>query len=369
MLKRTPLYHIHKATGAKLVPFAGWEMPLQYTSIIEEHTYVRQDAGVFDVSHMRAIDLHGKDVIAFLRYLLANDIQKLTTDGQALYGCMLNESAGILDDLITYRINARFYRLVVNAGTTDKDLDWIKTHALGYDVTVTPRDDLAMLAVQGPHAVEKLAPIFPADVFATLQQLSAFHAIEHQDYFIAKTGYTGESGVEILLPNQAAETFWQQLCAQNIHPAGLGARDTLRLEAGLNLYGQDMDESVTPLMSNLAWTVDLKDPTREFVGKAAYVAQKQQGGYRKLVGVVLQEKGVLRNHLKLYRAQDDVDTLGEITSGTFSPSLQQGIGFARIEPLEASTCWVEIRGKRVPLQIIKPPFIKAGRANFDSLRK
>lgn len=364
MLKKTPLNESHKKMGAKMVPFAGWEMPLHYSSIIDEHAQVRQNAGVFDVSHMRAVDVLGSESKSFLRHLLANDVQKLHENGAALYGCMLNEQGGILDDLITYRINQETYRLVVNAATTEKDLDWIQTHALNYKVKIQPRNDLAMLAIQGPKALDKLKMCLSADMHQQVLQLKPFTALEWKSWFIARTGYTGEQGVEIVLPNEDSVAFWERLVEQSIHPIGLGARDTLRLEAGLNLYGQDMDESVTPLESNLAWTVDLKDDARTFVGKAALLQQKKKGLSKQLVGVVLKEKGVLRPHMVVYADESGIDKLGTLTSGSFSPTLGTGIGFAQIKLGNQTACWIEMRGKYMAAQIVKPPFVKSGKPNI-----
>tara|TARA_R110002110_G_scaffold65206_1_gene179891 strand:- start:39457 stop:40572 length:1116 start_codon:yes stop_codon:yes gene_type:complete len=365
MLKRTPLFEQHLALGAKMVPFAGWEMPLQYGSLVEEHHMVRKMAGVFDVSHMRAVDIEGAQASAFLRYLLANNISKLKENGQALYGCMLNHQAKILDDLITYRIKDDYYRIVINAGTTENDLDWIKTNAVSFQVEITPRYDLAMLAIQGPEAFAKLKTLLPQTFYQSIEALRPFKTLMHDNWMVARTGYTGEDGVEILLPNEDATQFWNLLIEAGVAPIGLGARDTLRLEAGLNLYGQDMDDTVTPLTSNLAWTVDTKDVDRDFIGKAAYLQQKDQDAKEKLVGVVLADKGVLRPNMKVYQDQAGTQQIGMLTSGTFSPTLSVGIGFARIHSQEEDTCWVAMRGKTIQAKIIRPPFLKAGKANFD----
>jgi len=365
MLKRTPLFEQHLALGAKMVPFAGWEMPLQYGSLVEEHHMVRKSSGVFDVSHMRAVDIEGVQATEFLRNLLANDIAKLKEDGQALYGCMLNHQAQILDDLITYRIKEDFYRVVVNAGTTESDLDWMQTNAVSFEVKITPRYDLAMLAIQGPEAINKLSGILPPTLGASIEALKPFKTLMYEGWMVARTGYTGEDGVEILLPNEDVTQFWNQLVEAGVAPIGLGARDTLRLEAGLNLYTQDMDDTVTPLDSNLAWTVDVKDENRDFIGKKTYLEQKAQGENKKLVGVVLVDKGVLRPKMKVYQDQAGTQLMGTLTSGTFSPTLSEGIGFARITPQDDTTCWIVIRGKTIQAKIIRPPFLKAGKANFE----
>lgn len=364
MLKKTPLFEQHLEMGAKMVPFAGWEMPLQYGSIVQEHHVVRQSAGVFDVSHMRAVDVIGPEAKPYLQTLLANDVAKCQADGQAIYGCMLNEKGGIKDDLITYRLQEDHYRVVVNAATTDSDVEWMQTQIGSLSVTLTPRFDLAMLAIQGPEAIQKLKGILAENIYSAATALKPFHVTMQDDWMVARTGYTGEDGVEILLPNEQVPALWQQLIQADVAPIGLAARDTLRLEAGLNLYGQDMDESLSPLESNLAWTVDLKDPNRAFIGKDAYTALKEAGPAQKLVGIVLEDKGVLRPKMEVYKDMDCQIRMGHITSGTFAPSLQVGIGFSRIQSDPIETCAVMIRGKAVRAKVVRPPFIKKGQANF-----
>lgn len=367
MLKKTPLNEWHKKQGAKMVPFSGWEMPIQYHSILEEHQQVRQKAGMFDVSHMCAIDIQGSESKAFLRYLLANDIQKLTENGTALYSCLLNEDGGILDDLIVCRLDAYTYRLMVNAGTTEKDIHWIQTQALDYQIILKPRYDLAMLAIQGPLSISKIEKCFPADIYQQIVNLKPFTAIEFESWLITRTGYTGEQGIEVLLPREEIIDFWENLFKQSIMPIGLGARDTLRLEAGFNLYGQDMDEAVTPFDSNLAWTVDFKDEKRDFIGKKALEQQKLMGISKRLVGIVLKDKGILRPQMNVYETTNIDTPLGILTSGSFSPVLNKGIGLARIKMNDGASCWVDIRGKRMPADIIKLPFVKAGKATFNLL--
>lgn len=363
MLKQTPLAGCHDQLGAKRVAFAGWEMPIQYTSIMTEHQAVRQDAGIFDVSHMCAIDIKGDKAQTFLRYLLANDVAKLQ-EQQALYTCMLNENGGILDDLIVYHFNEQYFRLVVNAGTTASDYDWIVTQALPFHLEITLRDDLAMLAIQGPNALRKSAPCFPEVLPQAIQALKPFTFLEQAGIFVARTGYTGEDGIEVLLPKQDCMSFWEAAIAQKITPIGLGARDTLRLEAGLNLYGQDMDLTVTPLEANLAWTVDLSDHARDFIGKQAVLKQKESGQYNRLIALVLERKGVIRSGMLVYAQEADETSIGKVTSGTFSPTLQQGIAFARVAQNNMGRYYVDIRGNRLPMTPIKSPFVKKGRANF-----
>jgi aminomethyltransferase len=354
MSKRTPFFETHVQQGALMVDFGGWNMPLHYGSQIEEHHQVRQDAGVFDVSHMGIVELEGERVQAFLRYLLANNIDKLKTAGRALYSCMLNHEGGVIDDLIVYFISPGHYRLVINAGTTEKDLQWIKKEAVDFSVEVTHRLDLAMLAVQGPQARKKVGMAFP-ELNEQIQMLKPFHFFIRQELLIARTGYTGEDGVEIIFPAAKAPHYWTCLQAQNIYPIGLGARDTLRLEAGLNLYGQDMDETVSPLESNLDWTVAFEPSNRKFIGREALEVQKQKGVERALKGLILLDKGVLRHHQTVWAASEQV---GIITSGSFSPSLKQSIAFARVLSKVKNECSVDIRGKQLKAKIVQPPFMR-----------
>lgn len=360
MGKRTPLYDNHLQANAKMVDFAGWDMPLHYGSQLQEHHQVRQDSGVFDVSHMTIVDLHGHDVAPYLRYLVANNVDRLTP-GKALYTCMLNDNGGVIDDLIVYKITDDFYRLIVNSGTHDKDMAWLQKQIKSFDLTLTERTDLAMLAIQGPKIREKIDALFSAADVQKIKELKPFHAVSVGEYFVARTGYTGEDGFEVILPNDQAPIFWGKILAADIKPAGLGARDTLRLEAGLNLYGSDMDENVSPLESNLAWTVAFEPKDRDFIGRAALEKQLASGVQQRLVGLVLEDQGVLRNHQKVI-----VDGLGEgeITSGSFSPTLSKGIALARVPAAIDGECFVEIRGKNIPAKVIKPPFVRKGEKTF-----
>jgi len=356
---RTPLYDTHVQMGAKLVDFGGWDMPLHYGSQIEEHHRVRRAAGMFDVSHMTIVDLRGDKVRELLRGLLANNIDKLTTPGRALYSCMLNPAGGVIDDLIVYFQDERWFRLVVNAGTTEKDLAWIAQHAAPFGVDVKPRRDLALIAVQGPQAREKVYAALGEALRAGTAQLKPFHAIAVGELFIATTGYTGEDGFEIMLPGKAAVFTWRMLHEAGVAPIGLGARDTLRLEAGMNLYGADMDETVTPLESGLAWTVAWNPLLRDFIGRAALEKQKAQGAPRRLVGLVLEDKGVLRNHQKVIcdRVGD-----GEITSGSFSPTLNKSVALARVPAGAQGRCQVDIRGRFAAARIVEYPFVRHGQS-------
>jgi aminomethyltransferase len=360
--RRTPLYDVHVSLNARTVDFGGWDMPVHYGSQIEEHHAVRRDAGVFDVSHMCVIDLKGPGVRPFLERLIANDVGKLRMPGKALYSCMLNENAGVLDDLIVYYLNESWFRAVVNAGTRDKDLAWIRAHA-GEGVEVIERSDLAMLAVQGPNARQRLVSLLPPDAAQAALALGAFVGRELEGWFIARTGYTGEDGFEVMMPAGDAHRVWHQLNALGVASCGLGARDTLRLEAGMNLYGNDMDETTHPLESGLAWTVALEPKERDFIGRRALEAAKTKGITRKLVGVLLEDRGVLRSHQKVIAA--DVGE-GEMTSGTFSPTLERSIGFARVPSGAGAQVQVDIRGKLLNARVVKPPFVRHGKSQLTA---
>jgi len=340
-----------------MVDFTGWEMPIHYGSQINEHHQVRTDAGMFDVSHMTVVDIRGPQTREFLSFLLANDVARLHQAGKAIYSCMLNGQGTVIDDLITYYIGKDWYRLVVNAATRDKGLAWLERQGGDFSVAITEHHELAMIAVQGPRAREKVLSLLPADDAADAIELTPFTAAHFGDLFIARTGYTGEDGFEISLPAGQAEELWLSLLDSGVAPCGLGARDTLRLEAGMNLYGQDMDENVTPLESALGWTVAMKDE-RKFIGREALEAQKAAGVTRRLVGLVLEGRGILRPHQRVVTATGE----GETTSGGFSPTLQKAIAFARLPVGADETCEVEIRGKLLPARIVKPPFVRNGKA-------
>ena len=360
MTQKTVLNEAHRRLGAKMVDFGGWDMPLHYGSQIEEHHAVRRDCGMFDVSHMCAVDIAGKDARKFLLRLIANNVDRLTEPGKALYSAMLNESGGVVDDLIVYFVRDGQYRVVVNAGTAEKDLAWMGTRLAEWrlEVACIPRRDLAIIAVQGPNAKARVWQALP-ETQAASAPLKPFFGVNVGDYFVATTGYTGESGFEVTLPANEAEALWQKLLEAGVRPIGLGARDTLRLEAGMNLYGQDMDETVSPLDAGLAWTIDMKSPRDgiDFVGKTALLAKPQQ---KQFLGLLLLDKGVLRAHQKVITAHGE----GEITSGTFSPSLQQSIALARL-PLGVTmgdTVSVEIRNKQLTAKVVKPCFARNGKA-------
>jgi aminomethyltransferase len=359
---KTPLYDLHVAQGAKIVDFGGWDMPLHYGSQLEEHHAVRRDAGMFDVSHMAVLDLTGGRCRELLRLLLANDVARLKESGKALYTCMLKPDGGVIDDLIVYLMSDTWYRLVVNAGTRDKDLLWIRARAAEFGVTVLERTDLAMIAVQGPNAREKAAALLaPAQQPAALA-LKPFTGAAFGSWFVARTGYTGEDGFEIMTPATDAAAAWARFREHGVQPAGLGARDTLRLEAGMNLYGSDMDEQHHPLESGLAWTVAFEPADRDFIGRAA-LQKAREAGCDRLVGLLLQERGVLRGHQKVLAA--GVAGEGMVTSGTFSPTLNRSIAFARVPAATGAAVQVEIRGKLHAARVVKPPFVRHGKAMIE----
>ena len=354
-MNKTCLNSQHIKLGGKIVDFGGWEMPLNYGSQIDEHHCVRNDAGMFDVSHMCVVDIKGNSSQDFLRFLIANDVKKLTSKGQALYSCMLNESGGVIDDLIAYYLDDDFYRLVVNAGTTEKDLDWISKQSEKFDVSINHRTDLAMIAVQGPNAISKTYLAIPGteDI---CKNLKPFNAVSVGSLFIARTGYTGEDGFEIILPEKSAEFTWKMLIDTGVKPCGLGARDTLRLEAGMSLYGSEMDDSVSPLECNLSWTVDLNDKDRKFIGKEALESLRSDGVDYTVSGLILKDKGVIRDHQKVITNQGE----GEVTSGSFSPTIGKSIALARLPKESAGECNIEVRNKLLSAKIVKPPFVRNG---------
>jgi aminomethyltransferase len=362
MTRKTPLFDQHVAAGARIVDFGGWDMPLHYGSQKEEHHAVRQHAGVFDVSHMTVVDLSGDRVGEFLRRLLANDVARLTESGKALYTCMVNEQGGVIDDLIVYFIDDTHYRLVVNAATREKDLAWIRKQAEAFGVKVSDRAELAMLAVQGPKARELAAPCIDAEFREAALELKPFHGMYAGEWFVARTGYTGEDGWEIVLPAADAAKLWDRLLAAGVRPCGLGARDTLRLEAAMNLYGNDMDEEISPLEAGLGWTVAWEPADREFIGRAALENLRDDGGARRFVGLLLEDKGVLRDHQRV--VVDGVGE-GEITSGGFSPTIGRSIALARLPAGDYDRAQVDIRGKLLNVRIVKTPFVRNGQIRID----
>ncbi len=352
-MRHTPLYQAHIDANGKMVDFGGWEMPLNYGSQIQEHHHVRTGAGMFDVSHMCAVDIKGAEAKLFLRNLIANDVSKLKTQGKALYSCMLNETGGVIDDLIVYYLDDEYFRMVVNAATTEKDLDWINSQAQKFNVTVEPQDDLAMIAVQGPNARRKVYDAMPG-VEDICSSLKPFNAASVGSLFVARTGYTGEDGFEIMLPKKAAEFTWKMLLDAGVEPCGLGARDTLRLEAGMSLYGSEMNEEVSPLEAALGWTVDMADENRQFVGRRALESLKSDGIKSNVVGLVLEGKGVIRDHQIIKTNAGE----GEVTSGTFSPTIGKAIALARVPSGSEGRCEIQMRNKWVFAKIVRPPFVR-----------
>ena len=363
MGRKTPLYQKHTDAGAKIVDFGGWDMPLHYGSQMDEHHAVRQSAGAFDVSHMTVVDVRGGEAKAFLRRLFANDVVKLATPGKAMYSCMLTDDGGVVDDLIVYHFDDDDYRVVVNAATRDKDLAWIQAQAEAFAVTITERPDTAMVAIQGPAARELAAGALPETLRERSLALKPFSAATDGAWFVARTGYTGEDGFEVVMPAGDGPRFWDGVVAAGVSPCGLGARDTLRLEAGMNLYGTDMDETTSPLESGLGWTIAFEPEDRDFIGRAAVSKMREQSDRRRFVGLVLEARGVLRNHQRV--VVDGVGE-GEITSGGYSPTLGRSIAMARLPAGDYDRAQVDVRGKLLDVRVVKPPFARNGKATIDT---
>ena len=359
MGKQTALYAKHLEANGKIVDFGGWDMPIHYGSQIAEHNAVREHAGMFDVSHMTIVDVRGPDAKAFLQKLLANDVDKLAEVGKALYSGMLNHDGGVIDDLIVYRMEG-WYRTVVNCSTREKDLEWMDKQSRGFDISLTERPELAMVAVQGPQAI-KIVQGIKSEAADLIGRLKIFQGLPHSDWFFARTGYTGEDGLEIMIPENEVAAFWQALTEAGVKPAGLGARDTLRLEAGMNLYGNDMDETISPLQAGMGWTIAWQPADRDFIGREALEQQNAAGVTHVQAGLVFESRGVMRSHQKVI-----VDGVGEgeVTSGTFSPSLQYSIAMARVPVGTGDTCQVEMRGKLVDVRVVKLPFVRNGKKQF-----
>ena len=364
MSAHTPLYESHLESGARMTDFAGWSMPLHYGSQVAEHHQVRRAAGMFDVSHMAVTDLTGAGALGFLQRVFANDAAK-AVPGKAVYGVLLNDAGGIIDDLIVYgRVDGgggeMSYRLVTNAATRQQVMDWLGQCATGHAVSIRERRDLAIVACQGPHALR----LFEAATAIDVADLAPFAALEHGPWLIARTGYTGEDGVEVILPNEQAADLWQRLNAAGVAPTGLAARDTLRLEAGLNLYGEDMDEATTPLESNLAWSVAWAPADRDFIGRESLARQRAAKPEKTLRGIVLEGKGVMRHGNRVITERGT----GVVTSGTFSPTLGYSIALARVPRGSMGPCAVELRSKSTSAQsarIVKPPFVRHGRQVYQ----
>ncbi len=356
-IAKTPLYNAHLSANGKMVDFHHWSLPLHYGSQLSEHKSVRVDAGIFDVSHMTIVDILGAGGRHFLRKLLTNDIDTLPYSGRALYSCMCNEHGGIIDDLIVYQRASDSFRLVLNSATYAQDLAWLQHQSQGYSVGLQQRKELAIVAIQGPNALQKTVPVLNAAQQDALSTLQPFECVDCDNWFIARTGYTGEDGLEIILPAADSLILWDKLLDAGVQPCGLAARDSLRLEAGLMLYGQDMDLSTNPLESSLAWTVKFQPDDRDFIGKGALLAARQRGVARKLVGLILDEKGVMRTGQKVRTSAG----VGLITSGTYSAQLNKSIALARFPTTDATTAFIDVRGKEYPVRIGPTRFIKQGK--------
>jgi aminomethyltransferase len=359
-LRQTPLHAWHVARQAKMVDFGGWSMPLHYGSQIEEHVAVREGVGLFDVSHMQVLDLEGASARPFLRYLVANDVDKLKIAGKALYSCMLNPEGGVIDDLIIYYFSENFFRIVVNAGTAAKDIAWIESCLATFPDApqLKVRDDVGLIAVQGARAREVVWEAF-SGLQTVTEHLKPFNAVIVGEGMVARTGYTGEDGFEMMLPSNKLVDAAEQLAIAGARPCGLGARDTLRLEAGMNLYGQDMDETTRPDVSGLTWTID-RSTERDFIGRAVLDSSAPT---QQLVGLLLLDKGVIRSHCPVHTPQG----VGEVTSGTFSPSLKRSIALARVPVGVAMGDLVEvmIRQQAYAAKVVKYPFVRNGKAQID----
>ncbi len=362
MGSKTPLYDKHIEAGARVVDFGGWDMPLHYGSQKQEHHAVRNNAGVFDVSHMTIADLRGEGVRDFLRFLLANDVAKLQEPGKALYSAMLNKTGGVIDDLIVYFMRESWFRLIVNAATREKDLEWIRRSAESYDVEVSECVGVAMIAVQGPKARELAASCIDNEWREQTLALKLFTAMEAGDLFVARTGYTGEDGWEIVMPAARAAAIWDQLVSAGVAPCGLGARDTLRLEAAMNLYGTDMDESISPLEAGLGWTIAWDPEDRDFIGREALEAKKADPKRQRFIGLLLEDKGVLRNHQRIV-----VEGIGdgEITSGGYSPTIGRSIALARAPAGDYERAQVDVRGKLLNVRVVRTPFVRNGQIQIE----
>jgi len=344
-----------------MVDFHGWSMPINYGSQINEHNSVRENCGIFDVSHMTILDFKGDDAETFVRKLISNDIKKLTEPYAGLYSAMVNEQGGVIDDLIAYKME-NGYRLVVNCATRGEDLKWISSKSRNFKVEMTERDDLSMIAVQGPRSLDVLSAC-PAPIVRALESKKRQQGVYGNNMFATKTGYTGEIGFEVILPHEQAVNLWQNAIDAGAVPVGLGARDTLRLEAGMNLYGFEMDEFITPFECNMSWTVDFSDTDRDFYGKKALENILKEENYNELVGIMLDERTILRQGQKLW-FNENKELYGIVTSGTYSPTLKKPIALARIPKADLKSCFTEVRDKKVFAKIGSPKFIKEGKEIF-----
>ena len=357
--KRTPLYSIHAQLGARIIDFHGWEMPVQYSGIIEEHKCVRENAGIFDLSHMGEFTVKGAGALEFLQTLTTRDLSPCA-DGQAYYSCICNDYGGIIDDLIVYRKKANDYLVVVNASNIQKDYGWFKEHCPKNVQLANISDDISLIAVQGPNSIKIVQPL----VTKSVANLYFYHHREDEiagcKVILARTGYTGEDGFEIYSKSSDAEKIWNSVsergAALGMKPIGLGARDTLRLEMAYSLYGNELGEAVNPIEAGIGWAVS---SSKKFIGSDAILPLKQSGTKRKIAGFKLEKRGIPRQH---YRVKSDGLTLGEVTSGTLSPTLNEGIGLALIDvdyAAEGARIFIVIRDADVPAIVVPVPFVKS----------
>ncbi len=344
-----------------MVDFHGWEMPLHYGSQLKEHELVRSSCGIFDISHMTIIDVEGVDSSRYLRSLLANDINKLGKNFDSLLSVFLNQTGGVIDDLLVYRMEDS-YRLVVNCATGESDLNWMKSHLKNLKVSLKERKDLSMLAFQGPKTFKFLTEILPIDLLNKVELLLPFQGICFDQRLITTTGYTGERGLEIITSHEDAGYLWNKALLAGVSPIGLGARDTLRLEAGMNLYGFEMDERTSPLECNMAWTVCLEDKERDFIGKDSYLRRTKED-FHVLKGLVFKDKCIVRSNQEIY-FEDKTLVKGVVTSGTYSPTLKKSIALARIPISNLKKCLTDVRGKEIKASIGSPRFVREGKIIF-----
>ncbi len=356
-LKKTPFYNIHVNLGARMVDFAGFSMPVQYESIIKEHEAVRNKAGVFDVSHMGEFLLEGKDVISFLQYVMINDLKLLEpTKGQ--YSCMCYENGTVVDDLVYYEEEPERFRMIVNASNVEKDFQWLNEHIGDKDVKITNLSfERCRLAFQGPKSDEYLQPLVDVDLSSINRFYFAHTTLNGVPIFIARTGYTGERGFEISFDNKYAEKIWNDLTKTGASPAGLGARDSLRLEATYSLYGHEISDSITPIEAGLFWLVKPKEGI-DYIGKETLLKQKSEGTDRIIVGLNLLDRGIIREHYKIFKNGNEI---GYVTSGGYSPTLKKTIGLGLVEKQysEVGTEFeIEIRNKFLRGKIVATPFYR-----------
>lgn len=362
MTQKTALFETHLAASGKMVDFNGWTMPLNFGSQIEEHLMVRKKCGIFDVSHMTFLDFKGPGCKSFLRKILANDIESLLEDGDAIYSAILNESGGVLDDLIVYKMPFG-YRLVINCATKEKVITWIKLHIKEHSLVMTLREDLSMLAIQGPNYLTVISQFLSKTLLNKLKDKRAFQGVIEDGILVSKTGYTGEMGVEVMIPSKEAKNTWLQAVESGANPSGLGARDTLRLEAGMNLYGFEMNDEISPLECNMAWTVSLEDKKREFIGKKSFELKKEKGNFHTLKGLRFKDRFIVRSNHEIF-LDHHKNVKGVVTSGTYSPTLKKSIALARMPPSDDKICFSEVRGKMIEASIGKPRFVKEGKIIF-----